>query len=343
MKILSSANAPTTPVRLRPAPAVAPLRGTQSFVSVMAQIWKRPGLSGTELLWRWGVGAPLLLILLLAARKALRGVPFDLVGLEQMTVFKPTEALLTIHHQLDRTLPAVMPVLRWWIPCALGSWTLALAWGRSNIWLRLESRLRPNFVLVAAFTLVRICALLAVLALWIRGLMAASNFTVTTPANAGAEPNLVLFVALAVALTLLLFMFWSMTSWVLDVAPLFAMSSPKGDFREGGSEEQRDFAGSLRAAILARGLGPKLIETNLVMGIVKVALLVLAMVFSASPLPFATVETTTFLVGWWSFVALLYLAFSDLFQVIRRATYLRLFQALVTPVADITSEEGNAS
>lgn len=303
----------------------------------MAQIWKRPALTGTELFWRWGVGAPLLLLLGLAAGHALRGVPFDLVGLEQMTVFKPTEALATIHHQLDRTLPAVLPILYWWIPCALGLWTLASAWGRGNIWRRLDPGLRPGFVRVATLTLTRTCALLAVLAVWIRGLMAASDFTVTAPARAGVEPNLVLFVALAVALTLLLFMLWSMTSWVLDVAPLFAMRGGYSAGRVDGKRANRGVAGSLRAAMQTRGLGSKLIETNLVMGIVKVALLVLAMVFSASPLPFATVETTTFLLGWWSFVAILYLAFSDLFQVIRRATYLRLFQALVTPESDIAS------
>ena len=314
----------------------------------MAQVWRRPALTGTELLWRWGTGAPLLLVLAAAVRKAMRGVPLDVAGLQAMTVFKPTEALATLGGQLNRILPAVVPILRWWIPCALLIWTLASAWGKSNIWRRLDPQMRPRFGFVAVVTLLRLCALLAVLALWLWGLVAASGFAITAPARAGGEPNLVLFVALAVALTLVLFTLWCMTSWVLDAAPLFAMqnrATKHGDHPgpESRATLRRSFAGSFRATTRTHGLGSKLIETNLVMGIVKVALLVLAMVFSASPLPFATVETTGFLVGWWSFVALLYLAFSDLFQVIRRATCLRLFEALVTPGSDITTAPENAS
>ena len=309
----------------------------------MAAVWKRPGLTGIELLWRWGAGAPLLFSLVLAIKRALRGVPFDIAGLEGMTVFQPTEAVATMQHQFRLVLPPVRPVLYWWIPSAFAVWTLAAAWGKSIIWRRLDARLKPRPAWMAGFTLARICLLLGVLALWAWGLMAASNAAVTGPARAGTEPNLVLFVALAVTLTLLLFMLWSMTSWVLDAAPLFAMQGPHVGGHHAALRTPARFAGSLRAAIGARALGPKLIETNLVMGIVKVALLVLALVFSASPLPFATVETTTFLIGWWGFVSLLYLAFSDLFQVIRRATYLRLFQALVTPEADSTSAPERAS
>lgn len=309
----------------------------------MAQIWRRPGLTATELLWRWGVGAPLLVLLASAARAALRGVPFDLPALEAMTVFKPVEALVTLQTQMGRTLPPLFPVLLWWLPLSLALWTVASTWGRINIWRRLDPRLQPRFGLVAAFVLSRICALLLVLALWIRGLLAGAGFAVTTPARAGAEPNLVLFVALAVTLTLLLFMLWSMASWVLDIAPLFTMQPSDTGRQVGHAGAQVGFVGALLAGIRTPGLGPKLMETNLVMGIVKVALLVLAMVFSASPLPFATVETTAFLAGWWAFVALLYLAFSDLFQVIRRATYLRLFEALVTPEADRDLSAGSAS
>jgi hypothetical protein len=55
---------------------------------------------------------------------------------------------------------------------------------------------------------------------------------------------------------------------------------------------------------------------------------VLAMVFSATPLPFASVESQTFLVWWWSGVILLYLAMSDYFQVVRAASYLALWRAV---------------
>ncbi len=76
-------------------------------------------------------------------------------------------------------------------------------------------------------------------------------------------------------------------------------------------------------------LGPmrsKLIEINLVMGIVKVALVVLAMVFSACPLPFETVESQAFLACWWLGVGVLFLIASDYFHVVRAAAYERLYR-----------------
>ena len=78
---------------------------------------------------------------------------------------------------------------------------------------------------------------------------------------------------------------------------------------------------SLRAATDGAAAG-KLFEINLVMGIVKIALVVLAMVFSATPLPFETYATQTFLLGWWAGVTVLYLLASDFFHVVRAAAYL---------------------
>ncbi len=308
----------------------------------MAQVWKRPGLTAIELLWRWAVGIPLLLLVWKAGSRALLHVPFDLSALENMTVFKPVEAVATMGRQAALTLPPLLPMARWLLPSALLGWTVASTLGRTAIWRRLDPDLRPRYLLTGVLGLLRTLVLLATFALWAWGIAAAAHYAVTGPAAAGAEPNLVLFVALIVAWTLLLFMLWSLTVWLLDAPPLFAMSRGCG------------LGASLHAAPRALQLPSKLIETNLVMGIVKVALLVLAMVFSACPLPFASVETTGFLLVWWSFVGVVFLAFLDLFHVIRRAAYLTLFRALVLPgpkdndlhvtsAADTTQTPGRAS
>ena len=73
-----------------------------------------------------------------------------------------------------------------------------------------------------------------------------------------------------------------------------------------------------------KALRSQLIETNLVMGIVKVALLVLAIVFSACPLPFSSVETQEFLTCWWIGVGVWWLLASDYFHVVRVVAVLRL-------------------
>jgi hypothetical protein len=84
----------------------------------------------------------------------------------------------------------------------------------------------------------------------------------------------------------------------------------------------------LRFVLRQRELRSKLIELNFVMGIVKVCLLVLAMTFSASPLPFQNQQTQGFITVWWIGVGLFYLLASDFFHVIRRVTYLRLLLTL---------------
>ena len=288
----------------------------------MGSVWRRPSLLGLELLWRWSAGLPLLALGAWQAANALHGIRPDLAALESMTVFKPAEAAAIMGQQLALIVPPLLPFLSWFVPLALVMWTIASALGRTAIWRRLDPALRPRYAATALLGAARSVALLCLLALWLWGLVAAGRYSVIAPIHAGAEPNLVLYAALAVALTLLLFMVWSLTVWVLDAAPLFAMSA------------NLSLGQSLRAAARSRSLRSKLMETNLVMGIVKVCLLVLAMVFSASPLPFETVETQSFLLIWWVFIGALYLVASDLFHVIRRAAYLALFRALASPLPD---------
>jgi hypothetical protein len=97
------------------------------------------------------------------------------------------------------------------------------------------------------------------------------------------------------------------------------------------------------ATLQSGALRSKLIETNLVMNIVRIALLVLAIVFSACPLPFTNVETPTFLACWWIGVGLLYLIALDYFHVVRAAVYLQLWQAYEIMPEDMSQEGKVAS
>jgi hypothetical protein len=63
-----------------------------------------------------------------------------------------------------------------------------------------------------------------------------------------------------------------------------------------------------------------------VLGIVKLALLVLAMVFSATPLPFESVMQGAPLYLWWGLVTLLYLIASDFFQVARLMAFVQFWR-----------------
>ena len=300
-----------------------PLRGTQSFVGVMAAIWKRPGLLALELLWRWTAAVPLLLLAGVVGLRSFRHLHLNLTALAGMTVFQPVEVGTTLQSQGKILLPPLLSLAWWFVPLALLVWAAGSALGRTAIWRRLDPSLHPRIALLFWVGLLRAVLLLATLVLWFWGIVAAGRLAITGPAGQGAEPNVVLYAALVVGQSLFVFMLGLLCSWVLDGAPLFAMMT------------KRSLGASLGAALHAGPLRAKLMETNLVMGVVKVALLVLAMVFSASPLPFETVETQMFLTIWWTVGLLLYLVISDLFQVIRRAAYLQLFEALGAPRAGL--------
>jgi hypothetical protein len=76
-------------------------------------------------------------------------------------------------------------------------------------------------------------------------------------------------------------------------------------------------------------LSGKLVEVNLVMGIVRLALIVLAMVFSAVPLPLLPDMTGTPLYLWWALITVLYLVAGDFFQVARLAVFVQFWRASV--------------
>lgn len=282
------------------------VRATQSFVSIMAAVWRRPSLTAIEVLWRWAAGLPLLAVCAWQLQRLRASLPIDLPALQALTVFKPLEAGATLSQTLHRLLPVLEPTLLWLIPSFLLLRTIAAALGRAALLRRLAPGSRPRLLSTFALSAFRTAALLATLALWVIGIRWANTIAITAPAARGAEPNLVLLAALVVFGTLALFVAWSLTIWLIDAA--FVLSA-----------DSHSVIAALRAAAGSRTLRSQLIEVDLVMGIVKVALIVLAMVFSACPLPFQEIESITFLTWWWIGVAVLYLLASDLFHVVRLA------------------------
>lgn len=298
------------------ARGVVPLRGTQSFVGVFAQVWKRPSLTAFEILWRWVTAVPLLALGWRAEAPLLRRTHLDWAALQAMTIFRPAELARTVEQAVEALRPPVWHVLRWWLPLAFLVWTGAGVLGHQWIWRRQDPALRGRTAPAALLTYSRSFGLLCMFALWGVGVWQAGRVAVLNPAEQGGEPNLVLFAALAVGTTLILFVGWSLLSWWLDAARLLAMRDGTG------------IATSLRVAGRAAAFRSKLIELNLVMGIVRVSLIVLATVAAATPLPFESVEGATFLSTYWTIVGLVYLVVSDLFQVVRRSAGLYLMRAL---------------
>lgn len=281
----------------------------------MSAVWRRPSVSALEILWRWMIGAPILALGLHEAMLVAHGTTLDTAALEAITVFQPVAAFRTIHVAIVALLPVARSIALWLIPFAIGAWLLVAALGRTVVLRRFDSTLRARPLTVLALGTLRATLLAAFWLLWIWLIVQSGRIAIMGPAAQGGEPNLVLYCALLICGTLILYVLWGIISWPLYLAPLLAMQRNVGPLA------------ALEVAFRSTAARGKLIEINLVMNIVRIALIVLAMVFSASPLPFSNVETQTFLNCWWTGVILLYLAMSDYFHVVRSAAYLSLWRA----------------
>jgi hypothetical protein len=295
--------------------AAGTVRGTQSFVHTLSECWRRPSLTALEVLWRWAYGVPALLVLRYEAFRILRATPIDLAALRNMTVVDPMGSATVLAKTMEALLPLVLRVALWLAPLMVVAWVVLSAIGRTAVLRRADRRLHSRVGTLIVLQAVRVVALLGSFAVWFWCMERVAEMTVTGPVSAGGEPNLVGYFSLVIVATLGLFTLWAVVSWALAIAPLLAMLRGLG------------VGGSLAAAFRLGPLKAKLVEINLVMGIVKIALIVLAMVFSATPLPFESVTTPDFLLWWWVGVTVLYFLGSDFFHVARQVAYLRLWRA----------------
>ena len=285
----------------------------------MAAVWRRPSLVALEVLWRWAFGVVALWLLGTYGRKVWltatdgTGDPAR-VQLGHFNLTDPIAASERVAYAMSQIIPPALHVARWLAPALLAGWVVVSSIGRTALLRRMDPSLPARRGTLMVLGAVRVAFLAATFGLWLWQLGWVGNVTITGPASRNAEPELVLYFALIITMTLLLFVAWATYSWVLSAAPLLAILRGLGAWQ------------SLRAATKLGPLRAKLIEINLVMGIVKIALVVLAMVFSATPLPFQTYTTQGFLWSWWAALAVLYLLASDFFHVVRVNVCLALFR-----------------
>jgi hypothetical protein len=232
-----------------------------------------------------------------------------------MSILDPMATATTLSQTADELMPRAMHAAAWLAPLLLVLWVLVSSAGRTVVLRRFDPQLHARTGTVIVLQALRIVALLGSFAVWFECLQAAGRYAVNGPIAAGQDPNLVSFCAIAIVETLGMFVLWGVVSWAVSVAPLLAMLRNLG------------VGASLTAAFHVGPVRSKLVEINLVMGIVKIALIVLAMVFSACPLPFESVATPGFMLRWYAVVTVLYLIASDFFHVVRLVSYLELWRA----------------
>ncbi len=295
-------------------PAVrAGVRGTQSLVHTLGDCWRRPSLWALEVAWRWLFGIPALWLLYREGTKILAAAPLESTGILQFSLQDPWKAAVVLSDTAAVMTPLIVRSAIWLVPLLSIAWAIVSGVGRSLVLRRFDSSLPFKPLSLIVLQLLRVVALGAVFAAWYFGLQWAATATLSGP----GEPNLLAYLALVICLTLGIFTAWSLLSWVFFIAPLLVLL-----------ERISPLASLWRSARLGREFTGKLVEVNLVMGIVKLALIVLAMVLSATPLPFQSVMTGEALQQWWIGVTLLYFVANDFFQVARLVSFIQFWRVL---------------
>jgi len=279
-----------------------PVRGTQSAIAQMGWVFARPSLTALEVAWRWLIGVPLLLVCWDQARKILAVLPPDATGLDKLNLQDPWVSSVRLVDAWDLYRPYVVHVLAWLAPTAAVAWVIVSGLGRNLVLKRLEPRVpfRPAAMIGLQ------AAWLVVLGLtcwaWYRSI----SWAAVTHIGTGAEPDLVGYTMWAIFLTLGFFTLWALVNWPVTIAPMLVLLENRSAFSALGE-----------AFRLNRTFASKLVEINLVMGIVKLALLVLAMVFSSVLIPFSDEIGAGALHLEWVIVSLFYFFASDYFHVVR--------------------------
>ena len=292
----------------------APLRGTQSLVGQMGWVFDRPSLTAIEAGWRWFFGIPFLAVCWMQAQRILVVLPLDASGLNAINPQNPWVAAVQLDHALALYKPHVDAVLRWLLPIAALAWVVVSGLGRSLLLKRLtasqglnaDSNLKPRLIFRPLQIIVLQAAWLALFAATWWGWFRSIEWVAATHISIAGEPDLVGFSCWVIFLSLGFFTTWALVSWPFAIAPLLVLLED--------CTPAQALARSLR---LGKPFTSKLIETNLVMGIVKLALIVLAMVLSAAPLPFSDQLGADALHCITAVAALFYLVANDYFQVVR--------------------------
>jgi hypothetical protein len=280
----------------------------------MGWVFERPSLTAIEVAWRWLFAAPLLLVCWLQSQQIFAALPPESAGLANLDPQNPWVAATQLSNAWALYQPHVAVVLHWLLPLAAVVWVVLSGLGRSLLFKRLEPslRFRPTAMIalqaawLAGFVLICFC--------WLRSM----QWVATTHITPNTEPDLIGYSIWAIFLSLTFFTAWAFLSWPLSIAPLLMLFEDRSALSALGQ--------TLR---LGRAMTSKLIEINLVMGIVNLALSVLAMVLSAAPLPFGDQLGSDALHVVWAAATLFYFVASDYFQVVRLkgfAEFLKMFR-----------------
>jgi hypothetical protein len=293
-----------------------PLRGTQSLVGYMGWVNHRLSLVAIEVAWRWLFGIPLLLVCRKQSLLILAAYPLESSGLNSLDAQNPWVAIVQLSSVFTFYQPPVTAALRWLVPAAALAWIVISGLGRNLVLKRMEPLLRFRPVEMILLQAAWLALMAATFWLWFRCM----QWAAATHISAEGEPDLIGYAIWGIVLSLAFFTAWALISWALSIAPLLMLL------------EQRTALSSLGQTLrLGREFTGKLAEINLVMGIVKLALIILAMVFSAAPLPFSDELGSSAMHVVWVISTIFYLVANDYFHVVRLKAFVEFWKTYRGP------------
>jgi hypothetical protein len=295
----------------RAAQAGRPVRGTQLLVEHMGSVMRRPSLVFLEIAWRWLIGVPIVLVFWEQAQRILAAYPLENSGFNSLDAENPWVAAVQLSGVWDYYAPHVLAVARWLLPAAILAWVVISGLGRNLVLMRMERRLRFRPLTLVGLQAAWVGLLVVTFWCWLRTM----QWAAVTHISEVGEPDLVGYFMWAIFLTLGFFTVWALASWALSIAPLLALL-----------EDCSAVSALGRSLRLGKGFTSKLAEINLVMGIVKIALLVLAMVFSAAPLPFANALGSGAMQTAVLASSLFFVIANDYFQVVRLKAFVEFWK-----------------
>ena len=268
----------------------------------MGWVFARPSLTLLEVAWRWLFGLPFLAVCWFQAQRILAALPPESTGLASLDSQNPWVAAVQLAGAWEVYRPLVSVALLRILPLAAVAWVIVSGLGRALVLNRLEPRLRFRPVGIIALQ----AAWLVLLALGCWGWFRSIEWVAATHITPVGEPDLIGYSMWAIFLSLGFFTAFALVSWPLSIAPLLMLL-----------EERSPVSALAQSLKLGKTFNSKLAEINLVMGIVTLALIVLAMVLSAAPLPFSDQLGPDAMHGIYAVATIFYLVASDYFQVVR--------------------------
>ncbi len=249
-----------------------PVRGTQTMVDQMGWVFKRPWLSAMEILWRWAVGIPFLLLAQRQLNHVFTVLPLDAAGWNEVDGQNPWVAVRQIDVIVDKYEPIVYAAFHWLLPLGVVAWIVFSGVGRAMVLRAMEPGAKFRPIPLIAVQTVWVALLSGTLWFWFHVM----QWVALTHIQQPAEAELVGYAQWLIFFSLGIFSLWAIISWPAAVAPILVL------------KEDRGALGALGAGFrLGKKFTNQLMEIGLVMGIVKLALIVLTMVLSAAPLPFS--------------------------------------------------------